>query len=306
METRPPNIKVIIFRAFVVVAFAALAFQTWQLQIVQGDEYAEMAAGNRFRLKSIDAPRGVIYDREGRLLAGNVPSFAVSIVPADLPEEDEDRVLQYLSTLLDVPISSSDVSRYETEDVDRSSLAGAEGYEPEPQLKERLEAGRDAPFTPVRVKSNVARETAFIIEEQRLELPGVIVEIEPLREYISGTLFAHITGYVGHIPEQELDSYVGDGDSDYDTNDIVGLTGVELTYEDELRGQKGQSHVEVDVTGREIQTIGTQVDPVPGNNWCRGGHGPSERRDPGHGLVAVLRCQSVHRRHRRGRLRPVE
>jgi penicillin-binding protein 2 len=266
METRPPNIKVIIFRAFVVVAFAALAFQTWQLQIVQGDEYAEMAAGNRFRLKSIDAPRGVIYDREGRLLAGNVPSFAVSIVPADLPEEDEDRVLQYLSTLLDVPISSSDVSRYETEDVDRSSLAGAEGYEPEPQLKERLEAGRDAPFTPVRVKSNVARETAFIIEEQRLELPGVIVEIEPLREYISGTLLAHITGYVGHIPEQELDSYVGDGDSDYDTNDIVGLTGVELTYEDELRGQKGQSHVEVDVTGREIQTIGTQVDPVPGNN----------------------------------------
>jgi penicillin-binding protein 2 len=266
METRPPNIKVIIFRAFVVVAFAALAFQTWQLQIVQGDEYAEMAAGNRFRLKSIDAPRGVIYDREGRLLAGNVPSFAVSMVPADLPEEDEDRVLQYLSALLDVPISSSDVSRYETEDVDRSSLVGAEGYEPEPQLKERLEAGRDAPFTPVRVKSNVARETAFIIEEQRLQLPGVIVEIEPLREYISGTLFAHITGYVGHIPEQELDSYVGDGDSDYDTNDIVGLTGVELTYEDELRGHKGQSHVEVDVTGREIQTIGTQVDPVPGNN----------------------------------------
>jgi penicillin-binding protein 2 len=266
METRPPNIKVIIFRAFVVVAFAVLAFQTWQLQIVQGDEYAEMAAGNRFRLKSIDAPRGVIYDREGRLLAGNVPSFAVSIVPADLPEEDEDRVLQYLSALLDVPISSNDVSRYETEDVDRSSLTGAEGYEPEPQLKERLEAGRDAPFTPVRVKSNVPRETAFIIEEQRLQLPGVIVEIEPLREYISGTLFAHITGYVGHIPEQELDSYVGDGDSDYDANDIVGLTGVELTYEDELRGQKGQSHVEVDVTGREIQTIGTQVDPAPGNN----------------------------------------
>ncbi len=266
METRPPNIKVIIFRVFVVVAFAALAFQTWQLQIVQGDEYAEMAAGNRFRLTSIDAPRGVIYDREGRLLAGNVPSFAVSIVPADLPEEDEDRVLQYLSTLLDVPISSSDVSRYETEDVDRSSLAEAEGYEPEPQLKERLEAGRDAPFTPVRVKSNVARETAFIIEEQRLQLPGVIVEIEPLREYISGTLFAHITGYVGHIPEQELDSYVGDGDSDYDANDIVGLTGVELAYEDELRGDKGQSHVEVDVTGRELQTIGTQVDPLPGHN----------------------------------------
>jgi penicillin-binding protein 2 len=266
METRQPNIKVILFRAVVVVAFALLALQTWQLQIVRGDEYSDMAAENRFRLKSIDAARGVIYDRDGRLLAGNVASFAVSIVPADLPEEDEDRVLQYLSTLLDVPVSSSDVGRSQTEDIDRSSLAGTADYEPEPQLKERLDAGRDAPFTPVRVKSNVARETAFIIEEQRLQLPGVIVEIEPLREYISGTLFAHITGYVGHIPEQEVESYVGDGGSDYDSNDIVGLTGVELTYEDELRGHKGQSHVEVDVTGREIQTIGTQVDPVPGHN----------------------------------------
>lgn len=266
METRQANIRVIIFRAFVVVAFAVLGFQTWELQIVRGDEYVEKAAGNRFRLKSIDAPRGVIYDREGRLLAGNVASFAVSIVPADLPEEDEDRVLEYLSTLLDVPLTGNDASAYEIEDVDRSFLAGAEDYEPEPQLKERLEAGRDAPFTPVRVKSSVARDTAFIIEEQRLQLPGVIVEIEPLREYISGTLFAHITGYVGHIPEQALNSYVGSGDSDYDANDIVGLTGVELTYEDELRGQKGQSHVEVDVTGREVQTIGTQVEPVPGHN----------------------------------------
>jgi penicillin-binding protein 2 len=109
-------------------------------------------------------------------------------------------------------------------------------------------------------------DTAFIIEEQHLQLPGVVVEIEPLREYISGTLFAHITGYVGHIPEQDLESYLGSGDSDYDANDIVGLTGVELTYEDELRGEKGQRHVEVDVTGREIQTIGTEVAAVPGHN----------------------------------------
>jgi penicillin-binding protein 2 len=94
----------------------------------------------------------------------------------------------------------------------------------------------------------------------------VTVEIEPLREYISGTLFAHITGYVGHIPEQDLDSYLDLADADYDQNDVVGLTGVELTYEDDLRGDKGQRHVEVDVTGREIQTIGPQVEPVPGHN----------------------------------------
>jgi len=94
----------------VVLAFAVLALQTWRLQIVQGGEYLEQAEHNRFRLQSLDAPRGVIYDRDGRLLAGNVPSFTVSVVPADLPEEDEERVLRRLSELLDVPISSRDHS----------------------------------------------------------------------------------------------------------------------------------------------------------------------------------------------------
>lgn len=266
METRQRNIKVLLFRVFVVVAFGVLAFQTWQLQIVQGGQYVEQADRNRFRLKSIDAARGVIYDRDGRLLAGNVPSFAVSIVPADLPEEDEDRVFEYLSSLLDIPMSSYDAGTSPTDSVDRKLLAEDEDYEPEPQLKERVEAGRDAPFIPVRIKSNVPRDVAFTIEEQRLDLPGVIVEIEPLREYISGTLFAHIIGYVGHIPEQDLQSYLDLGDADYDPNDVVGLTGVELSYEDELRGHKGQRHVEVDVTGREMQTIGAQVEPVPGYN----------------------------------------
>jgi penicillin-binding protein 2 len=266
MQPRQSNIKVIIFRVLVVLAFAVLAFQTWQLQIVQGGEYVEQAERNRFRLKSIDAPRGVIYDRAGRLLAGNVPSFTVSVVPADLPEEDEEYVFQRLSTLLDVPISIRDERCGGMEEADRLHLREGEEYEPEPQLMERVQAGRDAPFVPVQVKSNVARDLAFMIEEERLDLPGVIVEIEPLREYISGTLFAHITGYVGHIPEQDLESYVERRDDDYDPNDVVGLTGVELSYEEQLRGSKGERHVEVDVTGREIQTVGSPVEPVPGNN----------------------------------------
>ena len=106
METQERNIKVIIFKGFVVACFALLVFQSWQLQIVQGEQYLEKAVGNRFRLRSIDAPRGVIYDRKGRLLAGNMPSFTVSIVPADLAEEDQDYVFQRLSTLLQTPISS--------------------------------------------------------------------------------------------------------------------------------------------------------------------------------------------------------
>ena len=266
MQPRQTNIRVTIFKVLVVVAFAMLAFQTWELQIVQGGEYVEQAERNRFRLQSIDAPRGVIYDRDGRLLAGNIPSFTVSIVPADLPEEDEEYVFQQLSTLLDVPISSRDQRFNGTVEPDRLSLREGEADESEPQLMERVQAGRDTPFVPVQVKSNVPRELAFTIEEERLDLPGVTVEVEPLREYITGTLFAHITGYVGHIPEQDLESYVQRRDEDYDANDVVGLTGVELTYEDQLRGRKGERHVEVDATGREIQTIGAPVEPVPGNN----------------------------------------
>jgi penicillin-binding protein 2 len=266
MNPRPPNIKVIVFRAFVVFAFAFLAFQTWQLQIVQGGEYVEKSERNRYRLQSIDAPRGVIYDREGHLLAGNVPSFAVSIIPADLPEEDEEFVFQQLSDLLGVPISIHDRPVDDTGDLDWRYLSEDKDYEPEPQIAERVQAGRDAPFIPVRVKSDVPREVAFRIEEERLSLPGVIVEIEPLRQYISGTLFAHLTGYVGHIPEQALDSYLGQRDADYDPNDVVGLTGVELIYEDQLRGLKGQRHIEVDVTGREMQTVGSPIEPVPGDN----------------------------------------
>ena len=266
MERRRPNIKVIAFRAVVVLAFVVLALQTWKLQIVQGDEYLEQAQRNRFRLQSVDAPRGVIYDRDGRLLVGNVPSFTVSIVPADLPEEKEQGVFQQLSQLLDVPTSSRDRSGDREAAIDWRHLSEEEDHEPESHLQELVEAGRASPFVPVPVKSQVSREVAFIIEERRLDLPGVIVEIEPLREYISSTLFSHITGYVGHIPEQQLELYLERPGADYDANDIVGLTGVELTYEEQLRGNKGQRHVEVDVTGREIQTIGSPIEPVPGHN----------------------------------------
>ncbi len=266
MQIKERDIRILIFRAFVVAAFALLALQSWRLQIVQGEQYREQSERNRFRLRALDAARGVIYDRNGRLLAGNVPSFAVSIVPADLPDEEEEYVFQRLSTLLDIPVSVDDLETGNVPFAERHPPAGEGEYEPEPQMMERVHAGRATPLIPVRVKSDVPRDIAFIIEEERLELPGVFVETEPLREYISSTLASHVVGYVGHIPEQEVETYLSLPDADYDANDIVGLTGVELTLEDQLRGRKGHRHVEVDVTGREIRTIGTPVEPVPGHN----------------------------------------
>ena len=235
--------RFVIFRAIIILAFIILTFQLWRLQLIEGEEYRSMAARNRFRLVSTRAPRGVIYDRKGRILVRNIPSFTVSIVPADLPPEMEGQVFARLSALLDLPVSGED--------------------NPRPGIAEMVERGRSTPFSPVPIKRNVTQEAAFIIEEEHLELPGVKVEVEPIRQYTTGPLTAHVIGYVGYIPREWVEDYVKRG---YDPNDKVGLTGVELALEDQLHGTKGQKHIEVDAAGREVRTLGYPLEPKPGNN----------------------------------------
>lgn len=264
MEKRKPDAKVTIFRIIVVLLFSLLALQTWRLQVVQGEESRERANRNRFRLVSIPAPRGVIYDRQGRLLVRNIPSFTVAVVPADLPPDREEEVIQCLASLLEMPVES----RLDSEPSYLSQnphLLGLEQWA-RPGIRDLIEEGRKSPFTPVILAHNVPREVAFLIEEEHFDLPGVVVQIEAQREYIDGPLLSHIIGYVGPIPEERAESYLESPDSDYEPNDLVGLTGVELTFEEELRGKKGRKHIEVDVAGREVRTVGSALDPQPGYN----------------------------------------
>jgi penicillin-binding protein 2 len=258
MEKRKPDAKITIFRIVIILLFSLLALQTWRLQIVQGEESRERANRNRFRLVSIPAPRGVIYDRQERLLVRNIPSFTVSVVPADLPRDKEEEVIQRLASLLEMPVEG----RLDSEPsslLQSAHLLGLEGGRP--GIRDLIEEGRKTPFVPVVLAHDVPREVAFLIEEEHLDLPGVVVQIEAQREYIGGPLLSHVIGYVGPIPEEEAESY-----SDYEPNDLVGLTGVELTFEEEFRGKKGRKHVEVDVAGREVRTLGTAMDPEPGYN----------------------------------------
>jgi len=260
MEKRKPDAKITVFRIIILLLFSLLALQTWRLQIVQGEESRERANRNRFRLVSIPAPRGVIYDREGRLLVRNIPSFTVSVVPAALPPDREEEVIQRLASLLEMPVES----RLDSEPSSLSQVSplflGLERWFG-PGIRDLIEEGRKTPFVPVILAHDLPREVAFLIEEEHLDLPGVVVQIEAQREYIDGPLLSHIIGYVGPIPEEEVESY-----SDYEPNDLVGLTGVELTFEEELKGEKGRKHVEVDVAGREVRTVGTAMDPQPGYN----------------------------------------
>ncbi|HAL61094.1 MAG TPA: penicillin-binding protein 2 [Chloroflexi bacterium] len=264
MEKRKPDAKITVFRIIILLLFSLLALQTWRLQIVQGEESLERANRNRFRLVSTLAPRGVIYDRQGRLLVRNIPSFTVSVVPADLPPDREEEVIQRLASLLEMPVES----RLDSEPSSlpqNPHLLGLERWF-RPGIRDLIEEGRKTPFVPIILAHDVPREVAFLIEEEHLDLPGVVVQTEAQREYIDGPLLSHIIGYVGLIPEEEVESYLERPGSDYELNDLVGLTGVELTFEEELRGKKGRKHVEVDVAGREVRTVGAAMDPQPGYN----------------------------------------
>ena len=263
MRRLDPRLRIVIFRITVLLVFFGLVVQLWYLQVVQWQKYLLQSDRNRFRLVSIDAPRGIIYDRHGNILVRNKPSFTVTIVPADLPDDEaeQEAIFARLSALLDIPVSRPGQVSSGRVPV---ALAAPPEFSLQPGIKELVEQGQGVPFLPVRIATNVEREIAFIIEEEHLDLPGVHVQIEPIRQYISGDLTSHIIGYVGRIPEESAEGYINRG---YDPNsDRVGLTGVELTFEGELRGRKGRKHIEVDVAGRESRTVGEAEAAEPGHN----------------------------------------
>lgn len=246
------------------VAFLLLLAQLANIQIANGEYYRRAADQNRFRLTSVDALRGIIYDRAGKILVRNIPSFNVSIVPADFPRAERERIYQQLAVLLQVPIDTV-IENTALDAVGSLPTALARVVIPpkrKPGLRELVTQGERDPFTPVRVKDNVPREIAFYLEERRLDFPGVVVGLAPVREYVEGALFAHVLGYTGHIPREQLDAYRAQG---YAPDDRVGLTGLEATFESDLRGIKGRRYIEVDVTGREVALLASEP-PTPGRN----------------------------------------
>ncbi len=260
-RTSPLTWRFIAFRAIILLTFAVFTLRLWQLQVVRGEYYRRAADQIRFRLVTSDAPRGVIYDRNGELLVRNIPGFTVTIIPAYLPEDvdEEWAVFTRLSELLDMPASRALTKA-------PHGLAEGDGITPpEPGIKEIVNAVRYlAPYAPVVIKTGVDRETAMIIEEEHLDLPGVLIEMSANREYLTGELTSHILGYVGYIPEGREDFYREQG---YNLErDRVGLTGVEQSFESELHGQRGRRYIEVDVAGREVRTVGQPEPPTPGHN----------------------------------------
>lgn len=234
-------------RRALLLAFGGLVAKLWTLQGTGSSQVAvEAADRQRLRLVPIAADRGVIYDRAGRTLVRNVPSFDAAIVRSDLPEDDVTRrqVLERTAALLGMPLDSDD------DDVE--SISGL------------LDKAQTLPILePVVLKKGIGEETAFLIEQQQLALPGVVVQVEAHREYLYGSLLGHVLGYVGPVPAEAVEEYERRG---YSASDDVGQTGLEHSYETVLRGSKGEEQIEVNAEGRKVRLVSRPKVPEPGLN----------------------------------------
>lgn len=281
---RAAGTRLFLLQVLVGLTAVVLVGRLWQLQMVAGEQYRLLSDRNRLRQVDIAAPRGVIYDSRGQILARNRPSFTVVVIPADLPKDksgvpDEERqsaLLDRLMALLATPGQGVTPTPTPTPEAARKQPAGAAAdsvfviREREPWVMPRAEIEQkiaDAllggAYRPITVARYIREETAFLIAEDAINLPGVQLELEPIRDYPTGALTSHIIGHMGHIPQDQLQRYQELG---YQMNDQIGLTGLEATFESELRGIPGRQTIEVDVHGRRVRTIGQGNPAVPGHN----------------------------------------
>ncbi|MBQ7199341.1 MAG: penicillin-binding protein 2 [Selenomonadaceae bacterium] len=206
-----------------------LAARVGYLQIYDGEYYAKLADGNRIRIIPSVAPRGTFFDRNGQLLVTNRPGFVVSLLPLTEPISPE--VVERISKLLNVPI----------EEIER---------------KLSVHSG----FDPIRIRQDVTPDIVTIIEEQKYDYPGVVIEVQPIRNYILKQECAHTLGYVSEISDAELEAKKDEG---YKSGDIIGKFGLEKVYDKYIRGVDGGEQVEVDVAGKPVQILGKK-EPIPG------------------------------------------
>lgn len=214
--------------------FFVLLLRLWHLQILNADDYRSMSENNRLRFVPVAASRGAILDRNGKVLVSNRPSFSLAVVPQEV--KDKEALLDQLASLLTL---------------DRGELA------------ERWEKNKGrAKYYPIVLASNISRDQVEIVEENHLRLPGVEIEMKPVREYSGGMLAAHLLGYIGEISEDELN---GNGYEDYNPGDYIGKNGIERGWEQDLHGSDGGRQLEVDARGRVLRVI-SETYPTVGNS----------------------------------------
>lgn len=234
---------------YVIVALMSLllAGRLWQLQIIEGSELREFSEKNRVKETKLPAPRGLLLDREGRVLVDNLPGFDVTISP------------QYATKLEDTANAVSDILKIPANEI--VSMV-------------KRSRQRDGPFRPVRIKDNLNLDEVFQLKLLRWDHPGLNINEVIIRSYPMSDDGAQLFGYVGEISRDQLPRYNKKylGRLEFEQGDIIGKSGLEEIWDLQIRGTDGVSYVEVDARGREAPSenpiyFGFKPKPyIPGNN----------------------------------------
>lgn len=244
-----------VFLALVGLVFLVFAIRLFSLQVLQYEDYFAQAEDNRTEVISVPPNRGVIYDRNGIVLARNIASYNIIVTPALLPDDaGEISEIEYqLAEITGLPISKGSIE-------DPLIICGDNlGIQEMIAIQTSF-----APFDSVKIQCDVPRDLALAIMERAVDWPGVDIEIEPVRDYPTGELTASIIGFLGPIPatqEEELTElgFVADRDK-------VGYGGLELFFDELLRGTPGRRVVERDVGGQILRDIEAPIEPVDGQS----------------------------------------
>ena len=227
-RSSPLAIRISILTALAIAVFSVLFLRLWYVQILSGDKYRSEANNNRIREIRVQAPRGDILDRNGKVLVANKTELALQVNPQDLPPPGRDRAreLHQLST----------VTGMSMDEIHKALVAG----------------DRAAPGGPVILKKGLGVDKVYYLRENQSSFPGVTVERVFTREYKQGDVGAHLFGNVGEVTAEQLKEprYAG-----LSSGDSVGQSGVEYEYDRYLRGKDGTDRIQVDALGRPTQQL---------------------------------------------------
>jgi penicillin-binding protein 2 len=223
------QVRVVSFAIVVAIVFVVLAARLWYLQVLTGNEYTLSAKAVHTRVIKDPAQRGVIYDRDGEVLANNVPGLNVTVIPDEISREQVEELARVLEADTEAVLDSYDAA---------------------------FELGNQ--YGPMLVKENADRDDVTYVSERTTEFPGVTVNDDYVRNYPKGNVASHILGYTGAITQEELKQEAFQG---LENDSVVGKSGVELTYEEMLRGRAGEQVYNVDALGR-IVPEGSRVDSL--------------------------------------------
>jgi len=225
MRYRERNVTIL-----VLVVFGLVLLRLFTMQVIEGGRYRELSEENRIRVEILAAPRGEIRDRNGFLMADNIPSFTVTLDPLD-------------KEYVEVP------SRMEATIGRLATILATDST----ALAEKVKKERKQSFLPIRLKRNADLKAVAFVAEHAADLPGVDVESEPLRRYPLGETASHLLGYVSEISDKELERPERTA---YLRGDLIGKMGIERQYEARLRGESGKRFVEVNAMGRKAELLG--------------------------------------------------